>query len=201
MCSFPLRRIAVTGSCFCLFYFVFVSRRFPDIRIVYRLVICALIFFLANRFHCPYNNVLLKAFIVFFSPGAGFTTMASFFLFTKILKKSKTRLSLLGFLAFISTYKPLSSTKPAMRLFLKKQLSLQRFPIVFKQQPLPLLSFLKHGAAMFKNGRQLLHGLGTQHGYARLSEVGDALEDGRGGEMAACVQDATILVDALHVYA
>lgn len=201
MCSFPLRRIAVTGSCFCLFYFVFVSRRFPDIRIVYRLVICALIFFLANRFHCPYNNVLLKAFIVFFSPGAGFTTMASFFLSTKILKKSKTRLSLLGFLAFISTYKPLSSTKPAMRLFLKKQLSLQRFRIVFKQQPLPLLSFLKHGAAMFKNGRQLLHGLGTQHGYARLSEIGDALEDGRGGEMAACVQDATILVDALHVYA
>lgn len=201
MCSFPLRRIAVTGSCFCLFYFVFVSRRFPDIRIVYRLVICALIFFLANRFHCPYNNVLLKAFIVFFSPGARFTTMASFFLSTKILKKSKTRLSLLGFLAFISTNKPLSSTKPAMRLFLKKQLSLQRFPIVFKQQPLSLLSFLKHGAAVFKNGRQLLHGLGTQHGYARLSEVGDALEDGRGGEMAACVQDATILVDALHVYA
>ena len=201
MCSFPLRRIAVTGSCFVLFYFVFVSRRFPDIRIVYRLVICALIFFLANRFHCPYNNVLLKAFIVFFSPGARFTTMASFFLSTKILKKSKTRLSLLGFLAFISTYKPLSSTKPAMRLFLKKQLSLQRFPIVFKQQPLSLLSFLKHGAAVFKNGRQLLHGLGTQHGYARLSEVGDALEDGRGGEMAACVQDATILVDALHVYA
>ena len=30
---------------FCLFYFVFVSRRFPDIRIVYRLVICALTFF------------------------------------------------------------------------------------------------------------------------------------------------------------
>ena len=193
MCSFPLRRIAVTGSCFLLFYFVFVSRRFPDIRIVYRLVICALTFFLANRFHCPYDNVLLKAFIVFFSPEAGFTTMASFFLSTKILKKSKTRLSLLGFLAFISTYKPLSSTKPAMRL-LKK-------PIVFKQQPLSLLSFLKHGTAMFKNGRQLLHGLGTQHGDARLSEVGDALEDGRGGEMAACVQDATILVDALHVYA
>ena len=111
----------------------------------------------------------------------------------KILKKSKTRLSLLGFLTFISTYKPLSSTKPAMRL-LKKT-------IVLKQQPLSLLSFLKHGAAVFKNGRQLLHGLGTQHGDARLSEVGDALEDGRGGEMAACVQDATILVDALHVYA
>ena len=132
MCSFPLRRIAVTGSCFCLFYFVFVSRRFPDIRIVYRLVICALIFFLANRFHCPYNNVLLKAFIVFFSPGAGFTTMASFFLSTKILKKSKTRLSLLGFLAFISTYKPLSSTKPAMRLFLRQRL-LSSLPLAFSR--------------------------------------------------------------------
>ena len=91
VCSFPLRRIAVTGSCFLLFYFVFVSRRFPDIRIVYRLVIYALTFFLANRFHCPHDNVLLKAFIVFFSPEAGFTTMASFFLSTKILKKSKTR--------------------------------------------------------------------------------------------------------------
>ena len=198
MCSFPLRRIAVTGSCFLLFYFVFVSRRFPDIRIVYRLVICALTFFLANRFHCPHDNVLLKAFIVFFSPGAGFTTMASFFLSTKILKKSKTRLSLLGFLTFISTYKPLSSTKPAMRLFLKTD-CLKTDCLI--KQPLSLLSFLKHGAAMFKNGHQLLHGLGTQHGDARLSEVGDALEDGRGGEMAACVQDATILVDALHVYA
>ena len=80
-----------------------------------------------------------------------------------------------------------------MRLFLKTD--------CLKKQPLSLLSFLKHGAAMFKNGRQLLHGLGPQHGYARLSEIGDALEDGRGGEVAACVQDATILVDALHVYA
>lgn len=81
-----------------------------------------------------------------------------------------------------------------------------RYEVVFKNRlsyktTAPLLSFLKHGAAVFKNGRQLLHGLGTQHGYARLSEVGDALEDGRGGEMSACVQDATILVDALHVYA
>ena len=89
VCSFPLRRIAVTGSCFLLFYFVFVSRRFPDIRIVYRLVICALTFFLANRFHCPYDNVLLKALIVFFSPEAGFTTMASFFLSTNLDKISE----------------------------------------------------------------------------------------------------------------
>ena len=86
-------------------------------------------------------------------------------------------------------------------IFNKTRYEVVKKTIVFKQQPLSLLSFLKHGAAMFKNGRQLLHGLGTQHGDARLSEVGDALEDGRGGEMAACVQDATILVDALHVYA
>ena len=132
MCSFPLRRIAVTGSCFLLFYFVFVSHRFPDIRIVYRLVICALTFFPCQPIHCLYDNVLLKAFIVFFSPGTGFTTMASFFLSTKILKKSKTRLSLLGFLAFISTYEPLSSTKPAMRLFLRQRL-LSSLPLAFSR--------------------------------------------------------------------
>ena len=85
-----------------------------------------------------------------------------------------------------------------MRLFLKTD-CLKTDCLI--KQPFSLLSFLKHGAAVFKNGRQLLHGLGTQHGDARLSEVGDALEDGRGGEMAACVQDATILVDALHIYA
>lgn len=201
MCSFPLRRIAVTGSCFLFVLFCLcltsVSRHQNCLQIGY---LCIDNFSLLTD-SLSLQQCSFKAFIVIFSPGAGFTTIASFFLSTKILKKSKTRLSLLGFLAFISTYKPLSSTKPAMRLFLKKQLSLQRFPIVFKQQPLSLLSFLKHGAAMFKNGRQLLHGLGTQHGYARLSEVGDALEDGRGSEMAACVQDATILVDALHVYA
>ena len=193
MCSFPLRRIAVTGSCFLLFYFVFVSRRFPDIRNVYRLVICALTFFLANRFHCPYDNVLLKAFIVFFSPGAGFTTMASFFLSTKILKKKQDKAKPARLSHFYFNVQAF--------IFNKTRYEVVKKTIVFKQQPLSLLSFLKHGAAMFKNGRQLLHGLGTQHGDARLSEVGDALEDGRGGEMAACVQDATILVDALHVYA
>ena len=73
-----------------------------------------------------------KAFIVIFSPLAGFTTMASSFLSTKILKKSKTRLSLLGFLAFISTYKPLSSTKPAMRLFLRQRL-LSSLPLAFSR--------------------------------------------------------------------
>ena len=132
MCSFPLRRIAVTGSCFLLFYFVFVSRRFPDIRNVYRLVICALTFFLANRFHCPYNNVLLKAFIVFFQPWGWVYDNGFIFSVTKILKKSKTRLSLLGFLTFISTYKPLSSTKPAMRLFLRQRL-LSSLPLAFSR--------------------------------------------------------------------
>ena len=112
--------------CLCL---TSVSRHQNCLQIGY---LCIDIFFLANRFHCPYDNVLLKALIVFFSPGAGFTTMASSFLSTKILKKSKTRLSLLGFLAFISTYKPLSSTKPAMRLFLRQRL-LSSLPLVFSR--------------------------------------------------------------------
>ena len=133
MCSFPLRRIAVTGSCFLFVLFCLcltsVSRHQNCLQIGY---LCIDIFFLANRFHCPYDNVLLKALIVFFSPGAGFTTMASFFLSTKILKKSKTRLSLLGFLAFISTYEPLSSTKPAMRLFLRQRL-LSSLPLAFSR--------------------------------------------------------------------
>ena len=132
MCSFLLRRIAVTGSCFLLFYFVFVSRRFPDIRIVYRLVICALTFFSLLTYSLSLQQCSFKAFIGFFSPLAGFTTMASFFLFTKILKKNKTGLSLLGFLTFISTYKPLSSTKPAMRLFLRQRL-LSSLPLAFSR--------------------------------------------------------------------
>ena len=111
--------------CLCL---TSVSRHQNCLQIGY---LCIDIFFLANRFHCPYDNVLLKAFIVFFSHGAGFTTMASFFLSTKILKKSKTRLSLLGFLAFISTYKPLSSTKPAKVVF--KTTALDSLPLAFSR--------------------------------------------------------------------
>ena len=34
---------------------------------------------------------------------------------------------------------------------------------------------------------------------ARLTEIWDALEDGRGGEMAAGVEDAAVFVDALDV--
>ena len=119
MCSFPLRRIAVTGSCFLFVLFCLcltsVSRHQNCLQIGYLSI---------DNFSLLTDSLSLqqcsfKDFIVFFSPLAGFTTMASFFLFTKILKKNKTVLSLLGFLAFISTYKPLSSTKPAMRLFLK----------------------------------------------------------------------------------
>lgn len=71
--------------CLCL---TSVSRHQNCLQIGY---LCIDIFFLANLFHCPYNNVLLKALIVFFSPGTGFTTMASFFLSTKILKKKQDK--------------------------------------------------------------------------------------------------------------
>ena len=57
--------------------------------------------------------------------------MASFFLFTKILKKNKTGLSLFGFLAFISTYEPLSSTKPAKVVF--KTTALDSLPLAFSR--------------------------------------------------------------------
>ena len=52
---------------------------------------------------------------------------------------------------------------------------------------------------IFKNGEEVGHRFGTEHGDARLAEVGDALEDGCGCEVTAGVQDATLLVDTLHV--
>ena len=127
VCSFPLRRIAVTGSCFLFVLFCLcltsVTRHQNCLQIGYLCI---------DHFSLPTDSLSLqqcsfKAFIVFFSPLAGFTTMASFFLFTKILKKNKTRLSLLGFLAFISTYKPLSSTKPAKVVFKTTDLKLPPF--------------------------------------------------------------------------
>ena len=54
---------------------------------------------------------------------------------------------------------------------------------------------------MLQDFRQFSYGFGTEHGDTRLSEVGNALEYGRCGEVAARVQNATILVNALHVYA
>ena len=132
MCSFPLRRIAVTGSCFLFVLFCLcltpVSRHQNCLQIGY---LCIDNFSLLTD-SLSLQQCSFKAFIVFFSPLAGFTTMASSFLSTKILKKSKTRLSLLGFLAFISTYKPLSSTKPAMRLFLRQRL-LRSLPLAFSR--------------------------------------------------------------------
>ena len=52
---------------------------------------------------------------------------------------------------------------------------------------------------MVENLCQIGHCLGPQHGDTRLSEVGYSLEDGRSRQMAACVQDAAIFVDALHI--
>ena len=49
---------------------------------------------------------------------------------------------------------------------------------------------------VFEDGEELVGGVGPEHGYARLTEIGDALEDGRGGEMAAGVEDAAVFVDA-----
>ena len=56
---------------------------------------------------------------------------------------------------------------------------------------------LKLFADVFEDGEEVGHRFGTEHGDAGLAEVGDALEDGRGSEMAAGVQDAALLVDTL----
>lgn len=53
--------------------------------------------------------------------------------------------------------------------------------------------------ALFENGRQFLDGSGAEHGDARLPEVGNTLEDGRGSQMATRVQYAPILVYAFYV--
>ena len=49
--------------------------------------------------------------------------------------------------------------------------------------------------------QELVGGVGAEHGYARLAEVGNALEDGGGGKVATCVEDAAVFIDAGDVYA
>ena len=53
--------------------------------------------------------------------------------------------------------------------------------------------------AFFQYFFQFLHGRGSQHGDSRLAEIRDALEDRGGGKVATGVEDASVLVDALHV--
>ena len=54
-------------------------------------------------------------------------------------------------------------------------------------------------AAFFQYLFQFLHGSGSQHGDSRLTKIGNALEDRRGGKVATGVENASVLVDALHV--
>lgn len=58
---------------------------------------------------------------------------------------------------------------------------------------------MNHLSCLLHDSRQFLHRRGAQHGDARMSEVGYALEHRRRSDMAARVQYAAILVDALHV--
>ena len=46
---------------------------------------------------------------------------------------------------------------------------------------------------MLKDGEELVLLLGTEHLDAGFAEVGDTLEDGRGGEVSAGMQDAAEL--------
>ena len=54
-------------------------------------------------------------------------------------------------------------------------------------------------SAFFQYFFQFLHGRGSQHGDSRLAEIRDALEDRGGGKVATGVENASVLVDALHV--
>ena len=54
-------------------------------------------------------------------------------------------------------------------------------------------------AAFFQYLFQFLHGSGSQHGDSRLTKIGNALEDRGGGKVATGVENASVLVDALHV--
>ena len=53
--------------------------------------------------------------------------------------------------------------------------------------------------AFFQYLFQFLHGRGSQHGDSRLAEIRNALEDRGGGQVATGVENASVLVDALHV--
>ena len=54
-------------------------------------------------------------------------------------------------------------------------------------------------ADVFENGEEVGHRFGAKHGDAGLAEIGDALEDGGGCEVTTGMEDASLLVDALHI--
>ena len=58
--------------------------------------------------------------------------------------------------------------------------------------PLSIRNLPHRLAGTFQNGEKFVHRFGTQHGDTRLTEIGDSLEHGRRGQMAAAVQDAPV---------
>ena len=54
-------------------------------------------------------------------------------------------------------------------------------------------------SAFFQNLFQFFYGRGSQHGDSRLAEIRNTLEDRGGGKVATGVENASVLVDALHV--
>lgn len=54
-------------------------------------------------------------------------------------------------------------------------------------------------ATVLEDGGELVGGGGSQHGYARLAEVGYALEYGSRGKMPSRMEYAPVFVDAFHV--
>ena len=60
-------------------------------------------------------------------------------------------------------------------------------------------SLSQFGSGFFEDGQEVIHRVGAEHGDARLSEIGDALEDRSGSEVSSGVEDASLLVDALYI--
>ena len=60
-------------------------------------------------------------------------------------------------------------------------------------------SLSQFGSGFFEDGQEVIHRVGAEHGDARLSEIGDALEDGGGGEVSSGMQDASLLVYPFNI--
>ena len=54
-------------------------------------------------------------------------------------------------------------------------------------------------AHLLDDGCEVGYCLGSEHGYACLAEVGNALEDWCGCEVTTCVEDSTVFVESLYV--
>ena len=85
-----------------------------------------------------------------------------------------------------------SSFFPALRL------RFAALRLCFAALHLCFFAAFQEGAALLKDVGKGLDRLCSEHGNARLSEVGNALEDRGSGQMTASVEDTAVLVNAFR---